>query len=136
MRRTAEIVTKRWQGDLRAALALPLDQARRALTAFPMIGEPGADKILVFARAARQLALDSNALRVLQRLGLTTEAKDYRATYRSARATLAPQLPNDPDWLIAASQLLRRHGQTLCKRVPDCTACPLRMKCPVGREGP
>ena len=70
LRRSADLVIERWGGDLRAALTLPLEQARRALAQFDMIGEPGVDKILAFTGTARLLALDSNALRVLQRLGL------------------------------------------------------------------
>jgi len=68
LRESAERVLDRWDGDLRAALRLPLAQARRALAQFPMIGEPGADKILAFTKSARLLPLDSNALRVLGRL--------------------------------------------------------------------
>ncbi len=133
LRQSAELVIGQWGGDLRAALRLPLAQARRALAQFPMIGEPGADKILVFTKRTRLLPLDSNALRVLRRLGLTTDARDYRSTYRRAQATLASALPNDHDWLIAASSLLRRHGQELCRRTaPECESCPLQVWCPVG----
>src|SRR5213593_597653 len=48
LRASAELVLGRWDGDLRAALRLPLPHARHALAEFSMIGEPGADKILVF----------------------------------------------------------------------------------------
>jgi len=131
LRDSAELVFGRWDGDLRAAVRLPLLQARRALAQFPMIGEPGADKILVFTKRARLLPLDSNALRVLVRLGLTTEAKDYRGTYRRAQETLAAALPNNHDWLIAAYSLLRQHGQELCRRTaPECRHCPFRESCP------
>jgi endonuclease III len=131
LRASAELAIGRWDGELRAALDLPLPQARRALAQFAMIGEPGADKILVQTRSARLLALDSNALRVLQRLGLTTVAKDYRTTYRRAQETLAPMLPKDHESLMAASSLLRRHGQELCRRTaPACSRCPLRRPCP------
>jgi len=131
LQQSAEIVIDRWQGDLRRALLLPLAAARRALAHFPMIGEPGADKILLVTGAARLLALDSNALRVLDRLGLVRPAKDYRTTYRRAQASLAPVLPRDRAWLLAASGLLRRHGQELCRRrSPICTRCPLQSRCP------
>jgi endonuclease III len=131
LRASAELALGQWDGKLRAALKLPLAQARRALAQFAMIGEPGADKILVQTRSAPLLALDSNALRVLQRLGLTTEAKDYRSTYRRAQETLAPMLPKDYELLIAASSLLRQHGQELCRRTaPACSRCPLRKPCP------
>lgn len=131
LRDSAELVLGRWDGDLRGAVRLPLPQARRALAQFPMIGEPGADKILVFTKRARLLPLDSNALRVLVRLGLTPETKGYRGTYRRAQQTLATALPSDHNWLIAAYSLLRRHGQELCRRTaPACGQCPFRVLCP------
>jgi len=80
MHASAELVMSRFGGDLRNALKLPRPLARRALGRFPMIGEPGADKILVFTRTARALPLDSNGLRVLQRLGLVPKGKDYRSS--------------------------------------------------------
>ena len=131
LRESAELVLGRWDGDLRAALRLPLPQARRALAQFPMIGEPGADKILVFTKRARLLPLDSNGLRVLARLGLSSDAKDYRTTYRRTQETLATSLPANHDWLISAYALLRQHGQELCRRrLPLCSRCPLRVRCP------
>jgi endonuclease III len=133
LRRSAELAVEKWDGDLRRALKLPEVRARRALAQFPMIGEPGADKILLFSRTVRLLALDSNALRVLQRLGIAKEARDYRASYRQAQAAVTAELPGDFAWLVSASQLLRRHGQELCRRgAPDCAPCPLRLGCPVG----
>ena len=114
LRESAERVIGRWDGDLGRALRLPLSQSRRALAEFSMIGEPGADKILAFTKRARLVPLDSNALRVVTRLGLTTEAKDYRLSYR-----------------LTAYSLLRRHGQELCRRrAPACDHCPLQLRCP------
>jgi endonuclease III len=130
MRASAEQVLARWGGDLRAVLALPVDQARKALAKFPMIGEPGADKILSLTGAASIVALDSNALRVLQRLGLADEAKDYRTSYRSAQVAVSKQLPTTRDGRIAAGYLLRRHGQEVCRRTaPECPRCPLAPRC-------
>ena len=131
LRESAELVLGRWDGNLRAALRLPTPQARRALAQFPMIGEPGADKILVIAGKSWLLPLDSNGLRVLGRLGLTPEAKDYRTTYRRAQESLAAALPKDRDWLVSAYGLLRLHGQKLCRRTaPACSLCPFRVPCP------
>jgi endonuclease-3 len=102
----------------------------RLLRRFPGIGEPGADRLLLLAGGKRTLAPDSNALRVLVRLGFGTESGDYSATYRSAAAAVAPQLPDDLDWLVRAHQLLRRHGQEICRRsVPRCEICPLTRMC-------
>src|SRR5690349_12909733 len=63
-------------GDPRELVALPLAEARKALQQFPGIGEPGADKLMAFAGRQEVLALDSNGLRVLLRLGYGTESKN------------------------------------------------------------
>jgi hypothetical protein len=49
--------------DLGAVLDRPQADAIRALKKFPAIGEPGAEKILLFAGKAPILALESNGLR-------------------------------------------------------------------------
>jgi endonuclease III len=105
-------------------------KASKALRRFPGIGEPGADKILLFSGAKRTLAPDSNALRVLVRLGFGAEDANYGRMYRAASAAVAPQLPDDSPWLVRAHQLLRRHGQEICRRsVPLCEACPMTDGC-------
>ena len=109
--------------------AIP-SSAKRALKKFPGIGDPGAEKILLFTETHPVLALESNGLRVLLRFGFGEEQKDYAASYRSVRAALEGQLPNDCKKLIRAHQLLRLHGKELCKRAqPICEACPLRARC-------
>ena len=56
--------------------------------------------------------------------------KDYGRVYRSAAEATAPELPSTFPKLIAARELLRRHGQELCKRTgPRCEACPLVARC-------
>lgn len=130
LRQSAELVLRRWDGDLREALRLPYPQARKAMAEFAMIGEPGADKILVLAGKARLLPLDSNGLRVLSRIGLIGADTNYGRMYRRAQEVLAPSLPKGHDALIAAHQLLRRHGQELCKtNAPACHLCPVRASC-------
>jgi endonuclease III len=102
----------------------------RLLRRFPGIGEPGADRLMLLAGGKRTLAPESNALRVLVRLGFGEEGDGYTAQYRSAARAVEPQLPEDFDWLLRAHQLLRRHGQEVCKRsAPRCEVCPLTRIC-------
>ncbi|PWT87864.1 MAG: hypothetical protein C5B55_14095 [Blastocatellia bacterium] len=130
LRESAQIVIDQFDGDLRNALKLPLAKAIKALRQFPSIGEPGAEKILLFTRTAPILALDSNGLRVLLRLGFGEEQKNYTASYKSVREGIATELVNDFDFLISAHQLLRQHGKTLCKtNNPHCDECPLAIDC-------
>lgn len=130
LRRIANIALQEFDGDLQSVLKQPLAKARRALKKFPGIGDPGAEKILLFTRTHPVLAVESNGLRALLRLGYGEERKNYSATYRSVQEAANPELKKDFDLLIEAHQLLRRHGQELCKRSdPLCAKCPLKLEC-------
>jgi len=130
LRQIADIALRDFKGDLRGVLREPPARAKKLLRRFPAIGEPGAEKILLFSGAYPVLALESNGLRVLTRIGFGRELKSYAATYRSAQEALASQLKLDCTWLTAAHQLLRRHGQEVCRRTrPQCDACPVARDC-------
>jgi endonuclease III len=131
IREIASIVLHEFGGDLNTALDRASAAAKKTiLKKFPSIGDPGAEKILLFSRREPVLALDSNGLRVLLRLGYGKEDKNYSTSYRSAQEATRAEWKRDFDWLIAAHQLLRLHGRELCKRTrPRCEACPLRGEC-------
>jgi endonuclease III len=117
--------------SLRKLIRTDPKKAGKLLQRFPGIGGPGADKILLFSRVKRTLGADSNVLRVLVRLGFGEgDEANYSRMYRSAAEAVTPQLPEDYPWLISAHQLLRRHGQEICRRSsPLCEACPLAEGC-------
>jgi endonuclease-3 len=120
---------------IQGALKRAATGARRALKKFPGIGDPGAEKILLFSRIQPALALESNGLRVMIRLGFGEERKNYAGTYRSAQEAVDGQIEKSFDWLIEAHQLLRRHGQELCKNAqPRCKQCPLTRSCRFFKE--
>ena len=130
LREMALIAMNEFDGELRQALELPLLKAKKALQKFPSIGEPSAEKILLFTRSYPVLGLESNGLRALLRLGFGEEKKNYSASYRSVQEAIKDQLGNDYDWLINAHLLLRRHGKELCKtNRPLCEDCPVRRSC-------
>ena len=127
MRESAELVVGDYDGRMDDILKLPLDQARRAIRRFPMIGAPGADKILLFTRTHPLLALESNGMRTLCRVGYGVERRNYSSTYKSVVDAASPQVVPDCDWLIEAHLLLRQHGKETCKAsVPRCGICPVR----------
>jgi endonuclease III len=129
----ARIAIEKFGGDLDAAISGPVDRAKKALRAFPGIGEPGAEKVLLFCGRALFLAPDSNALRVLARLGFAEEQSSYAKTYASSRAAAA-SLPAKAEAYQEAHLLLQRHGRTLCRRsVPHCDQCPLVRDCDYAR---
>jgi endonuclease III-like uncharacterized protein len=86
------IALNEFEGDLSSVLKLPRPKAIKALRQFPSIGDPGAEKILLFAGAHSILPLESNGLRVLLRLGFGEEKKSYRASYRSVQTSLESQI--------------------------------------------
>jgi len=130
LRTCARIALQEFDGDLRSVLKMPFPKAKKALQKFPGIGEPGAEKILLFTRSYPVLALESNGLRVLLRLGFGKENKSYSKTYRVVQKAIDAELDKDYSKLIDAHLLLRRHGQILCKRTkPECIHCPLASDC-------
>ena len=131
MMQAAAVAMQLHDGDLRPILKLPLKDAKKALRKFPSVGEGLAEKILLMTRSYPLLPLESNGLRVLQRLGFAPALNDYAASYRVMQEAIAPQLPADYDTLIAAHNLLRQHGRELCKTArPLCRQCPLERDCP------
>jgi endonuclease III len=136
LRKCAQLVLEEFDGDLRPVLKLPVAKARKALQKFPGIGEPGAEKILLLCHTHPVLALDSNGLRVLLRLGFGEEKKSYSTTYRLVQKAAEDGLNKDYSWLIHAHLLLRHHGQELCKRTkPECKQCPLAADCEFYQNG-
>ncbi len=129
LRACAEIVRDRFSGDLGPIVRGPVGPALRALRAFPGIGVPGAEKVLLFSGRHPFLAPDSNGLRVLARFGFIAEDRSYARMYAAGRAAAAA-LPADVDAMQAAHLLLQRHGQTLCRNTaPHCGDCPLAAGC-------
>jgi hypothetical protein len=103
---------------------------RRRSCASRALASPALRKILLFDRSHAVLGLDSNGVRVLTRLGVAQEAKTYAATYRAVQAAVSLYAGEGFDWLIRAHQLLRQHGQDLCRRnQPGCDRCPLSDSC-------
>ena len=131
LRECARIVIDEFGGDLDAVVRGPLPDATRALRRFPGIGVPGAEKILLLTGRHPFLAPDSNALRVLERLGLIPLERAYARSYAAARA-VAEALDQTVATMQQAHALLQHHGRTLCKRSsPRCGACPLQRRCPI-----
>jgi len=129
-REIARITLTQFEGDLDRILEWPYAAAKKALKQFPNIGEPGAEKILLFCGAGPGLPLDWNGLRVLTRAGYARAQKNYGAMYRSVQEALTGQLPRKPADLARAHLLLKQHGKTLCRNSgPMCAECPIAAMC-------
>ncbi len=130
----AKLVIGDFDDSLDDVCRRPPREAKKQLMRIYGIGEPGAEKILLMTRSHPVMGLDSNALRVLTRLGYGTAAKSYTTTYRSATAAALLELGSDIETLVEANLLLRTHGQTVCKTTtPHCGACVIGADCPSAR---
>jgi endonuclease-3 len=133
----ARITATQFQGNLEQILEWPYAQAKKALKLFPCIGDPGAEKILLFCGVAAGLPLESNGLRVLTRLGYgRVHLKNYGAMYRSVQEAIAGDLPKGAGRLARAHLLLRGHGKTICHdHRPECHECPVESDCAFRNPG-
>lgn len=134
LREIAKRTQDEFAGDLRSALArLDPVQSRKALKSFPGIGNPGADRIMLFGRLAPAAAVPSSSPHVLMRVQTGREFEKYTDNYASAQRLLET-LPVRFETRIRAYLLLNRHAQQLCKRTnPNCGQCSLAGSCAFAR---
>jgi endonuclease-3 len=134
-REIARITLTQFGGDLDQILKGSPAEAKRALKGFPNIGDPGAEKILMFCGVGTGLPLESNGLRVLVRVGYGREQKDYGRMYRSVQEALAGAAPQSAEACARAFLLLREHGKEICKtNEPLCFRCPVLNLCGYPRK--
>jgi endonuclease III len=130
LRAIARAVVDDHGGDLRRALVAAGPRARRILKTFPTIADAGAEKILLFARLEHVMAVPSNATQVPLRLGFGRDSKSWAAGYRSAQQALAALVEEDYAPRARVHLLLKKHGETVCKRAaPRCEVCPATKDC-------
>ena len=126
----ARITMSQFDGDLNQVLEWPYAEAKKALKQFPNIGDPGAEKILLFCGIRTGLPLEWNGCRVLTRVGYGREQKNYAAMYRSVQEDLRAELPRKVDDLARAHLLLRQHGKETCRNnAPLCHSCAVSSLC-------
>ncbi len=142
----ARITNENFGGDLKWALEklmkdekTPAEKRLRrvkgALKEFPVIGEPGADKILLFSRMVPIAAVPSACPGVPQRILFGEEDKNYGRGYRAAQEAIAAEVPENFEARQRAYLLLKKHGQEICKRTkPKCEICPIYLVCAYFRE--
>jgi endonuclease III len=129
--RCAQVAVDCADGELLEALRSLDSKARRTLLKrFPGIADPGVAKVLLFCGLGPGPAIESNGLRVLERLGLIDEGLPYTTAYREGITYLFEHGIDTAPRAIEAFSLLRQHGRELCKRThPECERCPLHKDC-------
>ena len=135
LKEIASRVLNEFGGDLgsaiRAATVMERSpaEARRSLKKFPNIGDPGADRILLFAGIAPLAAIPSNCPHVLVRLRRGRERENYGVNYKDAQVAVTAEVAETFPARQRAFLLLKRHGQDVCKAKPRCDECSLSPHC-------
>jgi len=123
-------VLNKWMLEEKKQPGKGIRGAKNVLQKFPVIGEPGADKILLFSKLAAVAAVPSAFVGVPMRLWFGETGKNYAADYRVAREILSAGLDETFEARQRAYLLLKKHGQEICKRsTPKCEICPLTGPC-------
>jgi endonuclease III len=131
LKQIAEQVAEQFDGDLNSALSgLPVMQVRALLKQFPGIGDPGADRIMLFGGIATVAAVPSSCPQVLMRIETGTPHKTYNANYRDSQQIIQSQLAETFAARTRAYLLVLRHGHQVCKRSsPKCGMCAIARSC-------
>ncbi len=125
IREASHLILEKYCGSLAPVFALPLEDARKALTEISGVGPKTADVVLLFSAGQHTLPVDTHVNRVAKRLGFAPG----KAHYEGIRAAL--QAVFDPADFLAVHLLLIAHGRKTCKaQRPLCNQCPIGIYCP------
>ncbi len=132
IKRVAELVLRRYGGDLTPFLHMPYEEARRLLMELPGVGRKTADVVLLFEGGFKVLPIDRHIHRIAVRLGLAPKGADYDEVRRNLEAAASPERYLD------LHLGLIRFGREICRaRRPRCDACFLSDLCPrIGVSNP
>jgi len=125
IKHVSKALVEDFHGTLAPILALPLEEARKALTQFSGIGPKTADVVLLFSAKQPTIPVDTHVNRVSKRLGFAPPKGDYETVRKNL------QLLYKPSDYLAVHVLLISHGRKYCRAVhPLCAQCPVNMHCP------
>lgn len=108
-----------------------IPSTKEELLAIPGIGEYTAGAILNFAFKKKSPAIDGNVTRVIARfLGIRKEVSSVKKEIASYVESIIPE--KNPQ---IVSESLIELGALICKKIPECTVCPLRTGCIAYQRG-
>jgi endonuclease III len=130
LKEIANRVINEFGGDLWTGLRGDAKAIRKVFKSFPNIGNPGADRIMLFAAIAPVAAIPSNCPHVLVRITEGAEHENYSLTYKDAQRKIDEAVKPTIEARTRAFLLLKAHGQKVCKLTnPHCSECGVRQQC-------
>jgi endonuclease III len=124
IKNASKTIQEKYAGSLKPILALPVEEARKALTSMPGVGPKTADVVLLFSAQKPTIPVDTHVNRISKRLGIAPKTGDYEAVRLTLQKVFA-----EADYL-AVHQLLIGHGRQYCKaHKPLCSQCQIISYC-------
>ena len=124
----AQVLGQRHNDDLGHLFAQDIPTLRRELLSIYGIGEETADDIILYAASMPSFVIDAYTRRIVLRLDLTPERRDYTAF----QTLFQDNLPKDVLLFNEYHALLDRHAKETCRKEPLCQRCCLLSLCPTG----
>lgn len=121
----AQMVVDRFGGELPSSY----DE----LQSIKGLGDYTIGAILSFAFHQKAPAVDGNVLRVISRLFALEEDIAKSKTRKIIREKTLSLLGDPEPWII--SEALIELGATICKKKPNCSACPVKEQCKAWNQG-
>ena len=104
---------------------------REELLKIKGVGEKIAECVLAYGWGREALPMDGNGCRVVMRLVGLTSPKQHQDAAK-IRESLKTLFDDNREWMASRAvamvdvhEMLRLHGQVVCKRSPECSRCPL-----------
>jgi endonuclease-3 related protein len=98
--------------------------SREQLLAIKGIGNETADSILLYACGKKEFVVDAYTYRIFSRYGLLKERK-----YHEIKRFFETEAKRDAKLYKEFHALIVEHAKQTCRKVPNCTKCPLEGKC-------
>ena len=120
-----------YQGEMEIMLDQDTSTLRNELLSIHGIGPETADAIMLYAGERPVFVVDAYTTRLLTRLGIVTNYKDYS----DIQTIFHTNLPQDTTLFNEFHALIDNHGKRICKKNrPSCLRCTLINLCPAGQQ--
>ncbi len=126
LRSLCEYLGESYLDSIEAMSDRPTGELRRELLNVYGVGEETADDILLYAFNRPVFVVDAFTRRIFHRLGRCSQD----SSYGDLQQMFHDNLPGDAALFNEYHALIVRHGNTTCRKRPDCDNCPLLPDCP------
>lgn len=130
IKKLAQAILEKFEGDISSVLALPKEEARKRLMELPGIGKKTADVLLAHQHSyAEVMVVDTHMERIAKRLGLVKPKAKYEEIQETLKAFIPWELGDRTGGLL---WLLAKY--TCRAQNPKCPECPIIGLCDYGSK--